>query len=86
MLQETRKGRHNLAPKKNHFLFRDIDHILRTRHRNELFSLLYYKQLDVLVFEIGWMVLEIWEGGNPPNLADSLGIESIAINEIGPGK
>ena len=33
--------------------------------------------LDLLLFEIGWMVLEIWEGGNPPNLADSLGIESI---------
>ena len=29
-----------------------------------------------MVNEIGWMVLEIQEGGNPPNLADSLGIES----------
>ena len=42
---------------------------------NEIFSLIYYKQLDLLVIEIGWMVIEIWEGGNLTTLADSLGIE-----------
>ena len=30
-----------------------------------------------MVIKIGWMVLEIWEGGNPPNWAHSLGIESL---------
>ena len=30
------------------------------------------------------MVLEIWEGGNPPNLADSLGIESVGLNSVEP--
>ena len=30
-----------------------------------------------MVIENSWMVLEIQEGGNPPNLADSLGIESL---------
>ena len=35
--------------------------------------------VDLLVIEIGWIVLEIQEGGTPPNLADSLGIESIYI-------
>ena len=76
------KGRHNLAPPpppppQSHSLVqtcRDIDRIFRKLPHNEIFSLIYYKQLDLLSIQIGWMVLEIWE--NPPNLADSLGIES----------
>ena len=50
--------------------------------RNELFSLLYYKQLDLLVIEIGWMVLEIYGKGKSAKILhtiDNTGLSSIKI-------